>query len=473
MENKKETLTAAEEQKRQQQFIEKARIYVREKSEELGRPLYACTTTFGCQMNARDSEKLDGILEAVGYIKTDKEDEADFVIYNTCTVRENANQRVYGRLGYLGSMKKKKPHMMIALCGCMMQEAHVVEKLKKSYRFVDLIFGTHNIFKFPELLCYAMESDRMIIDVWKDTDQIVEDLPVDRKYKFKSGVNIMFGCNNFCSYCIVPYVRGRERSRNPEDIVREIEHLVADGVVEVMLLGQNVNSYGKNLEHPITFAQLLKEIEKLKRIRFMTSHPKDLSDELIEVMAESKKICPHLHLPLQSGSSRVLKEMNRRYTKESYLALVDRIREKLPDISLTTDIIVGFPNETHEQYLDTLSLYQECEYDLAYTFVYSPRAGTPAAKMVDNVSSEEKDQRLYKLNEIVNEKAYKQNQRFLNEIVEVLVEGTSKKDDSMLTGYTRHQKLVNFKGDSKDIGKIIKVKITEAKTWALKGEAVE
>ena len=245
MENKKETLTAAEEQKRQQQFIEKARIYVREKSEELGRPLYACTTTFGCQMNARDSEKLDGILEAVGYIKTDKEDEADFVIYNTCTVRENANQRVYGRLGYLGSMKKKKPHMMIALCGCMMQEAHVVEKLKKSYRFVDLIFGTHNIFKFPELLCYAMESDRMIIDVWKDTDQIVEDLPVDRKYKFKSGVNIMFGCNNFCSYCIVPYVRGRERSRNPEDIVREIEHLVADGVVEVKLLGQNVNSYGK------------------------------------------------------------------------------------------------------------------------------------------------------------------------------------------------------------------------------------
>ena len=221
MENKKETLTAAEEQKRQQQFIEKVRIYVREKSEELGRPLYACTTTFGCQMNARDSEKLDGILEAVGYIKTDKEDEADFVIYNTCTVRENANQRVYGRLGYLGSMKKKKPHMMIALCGCMMQEAHVVEKLKKSYRFVDLIFGTHNIFKFPELLCYAMESDRMIIDVWKDTDQIVEDLPVDRKYKFKSGVNIMFGCNNFCSYCIVPYVRGRERSRNPEDIVKD------------------------------------------------------------------------------------------------------------------------------------------------------------------------------------------------------------------------------------------------------------
>lgn len=279
------------------------------------------------------------ILEAVGYIKTDKEDEADFVIYNTCTVRENANQRVYGRLGYLGSMKKKKPHMMIALCGCMMQEAHVVEKLKKSYRFVDLIFGTHNIFKFPELLCYAMESDRMIIDVWKDTDQIVEDLPVDRKYKFKSGVNIMFGCNNFCSYCIVPYVRGRERSRNPEDIVREIEHLVADGVVEVMLLGQNVNSYGKNLEHPITFAQLLKE-------------------------------------------------MNRRYTKESYLALVDRICEKLPDISLTTDIIVGFPGETEEDFLETMDVVGKVGYDSAFTFIYSKRSGTPAAAKENQVPEE-------------------------------------------------------------------------------------
>ena len=357
MENKKETLTAAEEQKCQQQFIEKARVYVREKSEELGRPLYACTTTFGCQMNARDSEKLDGILEAVGYIKTEKEDEADFVIYNTCTVRENANQRVYGRLGYLGSMKKKKPHMMIALCGCMMQEAHVVEKLKKSYRFVDLIFGTHNIFKFPELLCYAMESDRMIIDVWKDTDQIVEDLPVDRKYKFKSGVNIMFGCNNFCSYCIVPYVRGRERSRNPEDIVREIEHLVADGVVEVMLLGQNVNSYGKNLEHPITFAQLLKEIEKiegLKRIRFMTSHPKDLSDELIEVMASSKKICRHLHMSPAYFSTMFKKE-----TGQAYIAYLTDVRlGRAVELLMATDdktyIIaekVGYPEQNYFSYV--------------------------------------------------------------------------------------------------------------------------
>lgn len=463
MENKKETLTAAEEQKRQQQFIEKARVYVREKSEELGRPLYACTTTFGCQMNARDSEKLDGILEAVGYIKTEKEDEADFVIYNTCTVRENANQRVYGRLGYLGSMKKKKPHMMIALCGCMMQEAHVVEKLKKSYRFVDLIFGTHNIFKFPELLCYAMESDRMIIDVWKDTDQIVEDLPVDRKYKFKSGVNIMFGCNNFCSYCIVPYVRGRERSRNPEDIVREIEHLVADGVVEVMLLGQNVNSYGKNLEHPITFAQLLKEIEKiegLKRIRFMTSHPKDLSDELIEVMAESKKICPHLHLPLQSGSSRVLKEMNRRYTKESYLALVDRIRAKMPDISLTTDIIVGFPGETEEEFAESKAFVDKVDFYETHIFKYSRREGTKAAAMKDQVPDQIKAARSAELLELNRKKQAVYEERLLGTTQEVLIEEKIVRDgEELQIGHTKEYVKIGVKNPNNLINQLVNVEI--------------
>ena len=314
-----------EEPARQYYFMEKAKEYVAKMSEELGRPLVAAIQTFGCQMNARDSEKLLGILEKVGYVEGTDEETADFVIYNTCTVRENANLRVYGRLGQLGAMKKKNPHKMIALCGCMMPE--VIEKLKKSYRFVDLIFGTHNIYKFAELLTSAMQSDRTVIDIWKDTDKIVEDLPVERKYPFKSGVNIMFGCNNFCSYCIVPYVRGRERSRDPKAIIREIERLVADGVVEVMLLGQNVNSYGKNLEEPITFAQLLQEIEKiegLERIRFMTSHPKDLSDELIEVMSKSKKICKHLHLPVQSGSSRILKLMNRHYDKEQYLVPVGK-----------------------------------------------------------------------------------------------------------------------------------------------------
>ena len=285
-------------------------------------------------------------------------------------------------------LKKKNPHMMIALCGCMMQEPQVVEKLKKSYSFVNLIFGTHNIYKFAELVVSALLSDRMVIDIWKDTDKIVEDLPVERKYPFKSGVNIMFGCNNFCSYCIVPYVRGRERSRNPKDIIREIERLVADGVVEVMLLGQNVNSYGKNLEEPMTFAQLLQEVEKiqgLERIRFMTSHPKDLSDELIEVMKNSKKICRHIHLPLQSGSSRILKLMNRRYDKEKYLDLVRKIREAMPDISLTTDIIVGFPGETEEDFLETMDVVEKVRYDSAFTFIYSKRTGTPAAVMEDQV----------------------------------------------------------------------------------------
>ena len=333
----------AEEPARQFYFIKKARMLVAKQEAQLGRPLTFCVTTFGCQMNARDSEKLVGILEQIGYKEEAEEEKADFVIFNTCTVRENANQRVYGRLGQLSRIKKQNPHMLIGLCGCMMQEPEVVEKLKKSYRFVDLIFGTHNIYKFAELITTRLESNRMVIDIWKDTDKIVEDLPSERKYPFKSGVNIMFGCNNFCSYCIVPYVRGRERSRNPKDIIREIEMLVADGVVEVMLLGQNVNSYGKNLDEPMTFAQLLTEIEKiegLERIRFMTSHPKDLSDELIEVMGCSKKICKHLHLPVQSGSTRILEKMNRRYTKEQYLDLVERIRRAVPDISLTTDIIV-------------------------------------------------------------------------------------------------------------------------------------
>ena len=324
------------EPERQYYYIAKARKYVSEKAQEIGRDLTFCVTTFGCQMNARDSEKLVGVLELIGYKEEPDEEKADFVIYNTCTVRENANLRVYGRLGQLGAKKKKNPHMFIGLCGCMMQEPTVVEKIKKSYRFVDLIFGTHNIYKFAELIVTRFESERMVIDIWKDTDKIVEDLPSERKFSFKSGVNIMFGCNNFCSYCIVPYVRGRERSRNPKDIIREIEGLVADGVVEVMLLGQNVNSYGKNLEEPMTFAQLLQEIEKiegLERIRFMTSHPKDLSDELIDVMAHSKKICKHLHLPVQSGSSRILQKMNRHYTEMAQSYLFSTVNKKVSEFS--------------------------------------------------------------------------------------------------------------------------------------------
>ena len=464
-----------EEPERQYYFIEKCRGIVSKMSEELGRPVYYTVVTFGCQMNARDSEKLEGILEAVGYQKTEQEERADFVIYNTCTVRENANQRVYGRLGYLGKQKKKHPHMMIALCGCMMQESHVVEKLKKSYRFVDLIFGTHNIFRFSELLCQAMNSDRMVVDIWKDTDQIVEDLPVDRKYSFKSGVNIMFGCNNFCSYCIVPYVRGRERSRNPEDILKECRTLAADGVTEVMLLGQNVNSYGKNLNPPVTFASLLSQVEQIpgiKRIRFMTSHPKDLSDELIQVMSQSQKICSHLHLPLQSGSSRILKKMNRRYTKEQYLELVDRIRAAVPDISLTTDIIVGFPGETEEDFQETLDVVRKVRYDSAFTFIYSKRSGTPAAIMEDQVPPEVVKDRFDRLLQLVQEISRQMSSRFTGTVQEVLTEEINGQDPALVTGRMSNNLLVHFPGDASMIGSYRKVRLDECKGFYYMGTLV-
>lgn len=462
------------EPERQYYFIEVARKIVKKQSEKLGRPLTACTTTFGCQMNARDSEKLAGILERMGYVEV-QEEEADFVIYNTCTVRENANLRVYGRLGYLHSLKKKNPHMMIGLCGCMMQEPQVVEKLKKSYSFVNLIFGTHNIYKFAELVVSALLSDHMVIDIWKDTDKIVEDLPSQRKFPFKSGVNIMFGCNNFCSYCIVPYVRGRERSRNPKDIVREIENLVADGVVEVMLLGQNVNSYGKNLEEPMTFAQLLQEIEKiegLKRIRFMTSHPKDLSDELIEVMKNSKKICKHLHLPLQSGSTEILKVMNRRYTKEQYLNLVERIRAAIPDISLTTDIIVGFPGETEEDFLETMDVVEKVRYDSAFTFIYSKRTGTPAAAMENQIPEDVVKDRFDRLLSKVQEIGRAMSARDTGTIQEVLVEEQNSQDPHLMTGRLSNNLLVHFEGDTSLLGQICQVHLDECRGFYYMGTKV-
>lgn len=460
------------EPERQYYFMDIAKNYVEQLAAKKGSPLTFHVTTFGCQMNARDSEKLVGILERIGYVETDTE-EADFVIYNTCTVRENANNKVYGRLGVLQNYKKKNPHMLIGLCGCMMQEAVVVEKLKESYRFVDLIFGTHNIYKFAELIVTAMESDSMTIDIWKDTDQIVEDLPVERKYSFKSGVNIMFGCNNFCSYCIVPYVRGRERSREPKDIIREIESLVADGVVEVMLLGQNVNSYGRSLETPVTFAQLLQEIEKidgLERIRFMTPHPKDLSDELIEVMKNSKKICNHVHLPLQSGSSRILKLMNRHYTKEHYLELVEKIRREIPDVSITTDIIVGFPQETEEDFLETMDVVEKAQYESAYTFIYSKRTGTPAASMDGQVPEDVVKDRFDRLLEKLSGISAKHIDKYVDTIQDVLVESVNDHDSSLVTGRMRNNTLVHFPGESGLVGKIVNVHLTEGKGFYYFGE---
>lgn len=464
------------ETERQLYFIEQLKTILRDKEESLGRKVTCHVTTFGCQMNARDSEKLLGILKKAGFEEIEDEEKADFVIFNTCTVRDNANQRVYGRLGALKSQKKKNPDMKIALCGCMMQEDSVIEKLKKSYRFVNLIFGTHNIFKFAELVYRMLDEDDMVIDIWKDTEQIVEDLPVDRKYSFKSGVNIMFGCNNFCTYCIVPYVRGRERSRSSREIILEIERLVADGVKEVMLLGQNVNSYGTGLDGELSFPELLQEVEKiegLERIRFMTSHPKDLSDELIDVMKNSNKICRHLHLPLQSGSSKILKAMNRRYTKESYLELAEKIRREIPDIAITSDIIVGFPGETKEDIDETIDVINKVKFDGAFTFVYSKRTGTPAAAMENQVTEEFVKEHFDRVLKAVQDNAKEQAHKKTGYIESCLVEDINDHDDTMLTGRLSNNLTVHFKGEPSLIGSIVNVKLNECRDFYYIGEQIQ
>lgn len=469
--NTQKELPAAEPD-RQFYFMEKCRKWAKGFEAENGRVPTACVVNMGCQMNARDSEKLVGILEESGYRIKESED-ADFVIFNTCTVRENANNKVYGRLGVLHGYKKKNPDMVIALCGCMMQEPAVVDKITRSYPFVNLIFGTHNIYKFAELLYTAVLKRGTVVDIWESSDNIVEDLPSERKYPFKSGVNIMFGCNNFCSYCIVPYVRGRERSREAKDILNEIETLAADGVKEIMLLGQNVNSYGKNLKNPVTFAQLLKQaeqIEGIERIRFMTSHPKDLSDELIEVMKQSKKICKHLHLPLQSGSSRILKLMNRNYTKEQYLGLVEKLRAAIPDIAVTTDIIVGFPGETEEDFEETMEVVCKVKFDSAFTFLYSKRTGTPAAKMEDHASKEEVKQRFDRLLKKVQTIAAEKAMAYEGAIQKVLVEHRNEQDGRLFTGRMSNNAIVHLPGTADLIGQIIDVRLTECKGFYYLGE---
>ncbi len=462
-----------QESKIQLEYISKCTELVKEKYEK--EPAFFIQNE-GCQMNSLQTETVAGIVKRMGYKEVFKEEEADVVIYNTCTVRENANLKIYGHLGHLKSIKKKKnSEMKIVLFGCMMQEPEVIEKIHKDYSFVDLVFGTHNFHKFPELFYRSLNTEGQIIDVWKESDEIVEGMPTDRKYSFKTGVNIMFGCNNFCSYCIVPYVRGREKSREPEAIVEEIKALVADGVTEVMLLGQNVNSYGKTLENPVTFAQLLKQIEAiegLKRIRFMTSHPKDLSDELIETMAASKKICHHLHLPMQSGSSRILKIMNRRYDKEKYLDLVEKIRKAVPDISLTTDIIVGFPGETEEDFQDTLDVVDKCDFDSAFTFIYSKRTGTPAAKMENQVPEDVVKDRFDRLLTLVQSKGRAASSRFQGTVQEILVEEESR-EKGIFTGRTEYNLLVHFPGCKDMIGKYVKVKLDTCKGFYYFGSLAE
>lgn len=466
-----------QEPMRQYYFMAKCKKQIEAWENNLGYKPKCSIITFGCQMNARDSEKIHGILNLIGFEDAVSEEEADFIIYNTCTVRENANLKVYGRLGKCKHRKEQGQKFIVALCGCMMQEPKVIEKLKTSYSFVNIIFGTHNIFKLAELLetCMAQKNHQMIIDIWKDTNLIVEELPEHRKYSFKSSVNIMFGCNNFCSYCIVPYVRGRERSRQPDDIIKEIQEQVLDGVKEVMLLGQNVNSYGKNLENPISFAELLRRVEQidgLKRIRFMTSHPKDLSDELIEVMAQSKKICHHLHLPVQSGSSGLLKLMNRHYNKEQYLLLVEKIRKAIPDIALTTDIIVGFPGETEEDFEETMDVVRKAQYSNAFTFIYSKRTGTPAAAMDNQITPDVVRKRFDRLLYLVQSQAAQFAQKEIGTIKKVLVEEVNSHDSLLVTGRLDNNMLVHFPGDSSIIGTIVDVILEECKGFYYYGHRV-
>ncbi len=451
-----------EEPERQYAFMDMLREELRERMEAEHREFTMHVETFGCQMNAKDSEKLAGILAYIGYTPVDTED-ADRVLYNTCTVRENANTRVYGRIGYLGRLKKKHPGMKIVLCGCMMQEKETVEKIRQSYRFVDIIFGTHNIYMLAELLYRSFHGKGMVTDVREEADRIVEDLPSYRKYDFKAGVNIMYGCNNFCTYCIVPYVRGRERSRNPVDIVKETKQLVSEGVREVMLLGQNVNSYGKTLEPKVSFAELIHavaDVEGLMRIRFMTPHPKDISEELLREVAANPKICNHIHLPLQSGSTRLLQKMNRHYTKEQFLALTERIREIIPDAAITTDIIIGFPGETEEDFEDTLDVIRKARFMSAFTFIYSKRSGTPAADMPDQVSEEVSADRMKRLLATVGEVAGAEAKKYTGQTVPVLCE-VYKADTGCVTGRLENNLLVHFPGEESLLGQIVSVRLDE------------
>ncbi len=432
--------------------------------------------TFGCQMNEHDSETIAGMLEDAGYVENTVREDADVIVMNTCSVRENADNRFFGQLGVIKKIKEKHPDAIIAVCGCMMQQEHIIKRLKAKYSWVDIIFGTMSIQDFPQLLADCLAKREKVMSVYKNQEHIIEGLPVHRKFKHKSFVNIMNGCNNFCTYCIVPYTRGRERSRAPEDIVAEITGLVADGVKEVTLLGQNVNSYGNNCDFDCDFAELIRKInaiEGLERIRFMTSHPKDLSDRLIQAFVDCEKLCRHIHLPVQSGSTETLRRMNRRYTKEDYLALVEKIRAAVPDIAITTDIIVGFPGETEEDFEETLDLVRRVRYDSAFTFLYSIRTGTPAAEYDEQIPDDVKHERFERLVDAVNEITAEKNALYQDKVVKVLVEGESARGEKgTYSGRTDTFKLVNFDSDTDLTGQMVDIKITDAKTFSLFGELV-
>lgn len=439
-----------------------------------GRKFYI--RTYGCQMNEHDTEVMAGIFLALGYEATDGVEDANVILLNTCAIRENAENKVFGELGHLKHLKTEKPDLLIGVCGCMSQEESVVNKILKTYNQVDMIFGTHNIHRLPNILHEAYMSKEMVIEVWSKEGDVIENLPKVRRGNIKAWVNIMYGCDKFCTYCIVPYTRGKERSRRPEEIIQEVRQLAAKGYQEITLLGQNVNAYGKDLEdNKFGLGELLEEILKIDipRVRFMTSHPRDFDDHLIEVLSMGGNMMDHIHLPVQSGSTDVLKIMARKYTREQYLELVRKIKAAIPNVSLTTDIIVGYPNETDEQFEETMSLFREVGFDTAYTYIYSPREGTPAAKMIDNVPMEVKKERLQRLNTLVNEYSAEAMKKYVGQIVDVLVEGESKNNPHVLAGYTSKSKLVNFVAPKTAIGRIVKVKITDARTWSLNGEMVQ
>ena len=430
--------------------------------------------TFGCQMNEHDSETIAGMLIERGYEQAGDRKDANIVIFNTCSVRENADKRFFGTLGQLKKLKKKNPDYIACVCGCMMQQQHIIDTVKEKYPWVDIIFGTHNIHRFPELLENVYNEKQKVMEILEDREEIVEGLPAHRLYRHKAFVNIMYGCNNFCTYCIVPYTRGREKSRKPDDIIDEVKRLVADDVKEVTLLGQNVNSYkGENTDGSICdFADLiyrLNDVDGLERIRFMTSHPKDLSDKLIQAFVDCRKLCNYIHLPVQSGSSSVLKKMNRKYTREQYLEIVRKLRAAVPDITISTDIIVGFPGETEEEFEETLSLVKEVCYDSAFTFLYSVRKGTPAAEYEDQIPEDVKHERFNRLVDLINEGSAAKNALYEGRTEKVLVEGMSKKNDDTLTGRTEGFKLVDFEGDKDMIGQIVDVEILHGRTFSLTG----
>ncbi len=444
---------------------------------EIGKGKKYFIKTYGCQMNEHDSEMISAILEDMKYTKTDDYEGADLIILNTCAIRENAHNKTFGMLGRIKHLKQTKPELMVGLSGCMSQEESVVKEIISKHKWMDFVFGTHNIHKLPQILEEHMTTRKLEVNVWSNEGNVIEGIPTKRDSSIKAWVNIMYGCDKFCTYCIVPYTRGKQRSRMPEDIIEEVRDLINKGYKEVTLLGQNVNAYGKDFkDREYKMENLLEDVAKtgIARVRFVTSHPWDFTDEMIDIIAKYDNICNYIHLPVQSGSSRILKLMGRRYTKKSYLELYKKIRNKLGEnCSITTDIIVGFPGETKEDFEDTLALAEECKYDSAFTFIYSPREGTPAAKMEDNVSLEEKNERLYKLNDIINKYAKEANDKLVGKVMPVLLEGVSEKDSSMLAGYTDTMKLVNVKSDKKYVGKIVNVKITAAKTWSLDGEIDE